>query len=212
MFDQLYNYHFRKVISPPYKIDWLDVLQSLYKTDEAKRLGCEDWENWTPEEFLEHVVLVFPDKKTLLDSKFPSLHIRIIMLHQSYRDLEVRRVSRSYMTDWLLRENGGCKKLMEHCLLLKLHQSVWRVDVASVVSNVLLVFHNYHFRKVISPWYKNNWLDSLQGPYKTNEAKRLWCEDWENWTPEGVHFSSNQYCALLYCILQFNSVPYRTWV
>ena len=68
--------------------------------------------------------------------------------------------------------------------LKTLNQHSTQIDVASVVSNVQSVFHNYHFREVISPAYKNNWLDSLQGPYKTNEAKRLWCEDWENWTPE----------------------------
>ena len=30
-------------------------------------MWCEDWENWTPEDFLEHIVLVFLDKKTSSD-------------------------------------------------------------------------------------------------------------------------------------------------
>ena len=64
-----------------------------------------------------------------------------------------------------------------------LNQRSTQIDVASVISNVLSIFHNYHFREDISPSYKNSWLESLQGLYKTNEAKILWWSP-ENWAPE----------------------------
>ena len=67
---EFHHYHFKETIHINFVNTFVDKLQSLYKTDEAKRDWCEEWKNWSEAEFCTHLRLVYPDLSSSADKTF----------------------------------------------------------------------------------------------------------------------------------------------